>query len=189
MIKAIETQYKGYCFRSRLEARWAVFFDALGIEWEYEPEGFELSDGTWYLPDFHLPGREWWIEIKPVLPTGDELSKCRQLCGPTRQRVYLVIGIPGKEKIYSFHWLDDHVEHGYENTAGFGEFTTGKWALAMSLSAKQSEPLDALDGMFCVFPEMRGLFTRNTPRIRAAIKRARGARFEHGETPRARARR
>jgi hypothetical protein len=25
--KAIETHYKGYRFRSRLEARWAVFFD------------------------------------------------------------------------------------------------------------------------------------------------------------------
>ena len=30
-IKAIETYYKGYRFRSRLEARWAVFFDAAGI--------------------------------------------------------------------------------------------------------------------------------------------------------------
>ena len=44
-IKAIETVYKGYKFRSRLEARWAVFFDALGVEWEYEPEGFELGGG------------------------------------------------------------------------------------------------------------------------------------------------
>ena len=33
-FKAIETKYKGFRFRSRLEARWAVFFDALGIEWE-----------------------------------------------------------------------------------------------------------------------------------------------------------
>ncbi len=30
-IKAIETRYKGYRFRSRLEARWAVFFDALSV--------------------------------------------------------------------------------------------------------------------------------------------------------------
>lgn len=43
-IKAIETVYRGYRFRSRLEARWAVFFDALGLEWEYEPEGFDLTD-------------------------------------------------------------------------------------------------------------------------------------------------
>lgn len=40
-IKPIETVYKGYRFRSRLEARWAVFFDAQGIEWEYEPENRE----------------------------------------------------------------------------------------------------------------------------------------------------
>lgn len=30
-IKAIETSYAGCRFRSRLEARWAVFFDTLGI--------------------------------------------------------------------------------------------------------------------------------------------------------------
>jgi hypothetical protein len=54
--RAIETEYKGYLFRSRLEARWAVFFDALGIPYLYEPGGFDLS-GTWYLPDFYLQRR------------------------------------------------------------------------------------------------------------------------------------
>lgn len=44
--KAIQTEYRGYLFRSRLEARWAVFFDACRIPWEYEPEGLVLSDGT-----------------------------------------------------------------------------------------------------------------------------------------------
>ena len=33
MIKAIDTVYNGYKFRSRLEARWAVFFDEIGIEY------------------------------------------------------------------------------------------------------------------------------------------------------------
>lgn len=54
LIKAIETEYNGYKFRSRLEARWAVFFDALGVEYEYEPEGFELPSGKRYLPDFRV---------------------------------------------------------------------------------------------------------------------------------------
>ena len=40
------TKYAGILFRSRLEARWAVFFDALGISWEYEPETF-LVDNWW----------------------------------------------------------------------------------------------------------------------------------------------
>ena len=54
MLRAIETEYKGYRFRSRLEARWAVFFDACGVKWEYEPEGFVLQNGQQYLPDFLL---------------------------------------------------------------------------------------------------------------------------------------
>lgn len=64
-IKAIETFYKGYKFRSRLEARWAVFFDAAGIEYEYEPEGYTLSDGSRYLPDFYLPKFRIYVEVKP----------------------------------------------------------------------------------------------------------------------------
>ena len=67
-VKAIETSYHGYHFRSRLEARWAVFFDSLEIPFRYEPEGFDL-DGIWYLPDFYLPKHRCWIEIKPDLPS------------------------------------------------------------------------------------------------------------------------
>lgn len=65
MIKAIETRYKGYRFRSRLEARWAVFFDTMGSTWtwEYEPEGFDLN-GLWYLPDFWFPKLRAWGEVK-----------------------------------------------------------------------------------------------------------------------------
>lgn len=73
-IKAIQTEYKGYLFRSRLEARWAVFFDALGVRYEYEKEGFDL-DGLWYLPDFWLPTLRAWIEIKADLPEGDDAEK------------------------------------------------------------------------------------------------------------------
>lgn len=63
-IKPIETYYNGYRFRSRLEARWAVFFDELNIEYQYEPEGFELSNGMKYLPDFFLPTLRTYVEIK-----------------------------------------------------------------------------------------------------------------------------
>lgn len=57
-VKAIETIYRGYRFRSRLEARWAIFFDAMGEPWEYEKEGFDLK-GVRYLPDFWLPRFEF----------------------------------------------------------------------------------------------------------------------------------
>ena len=64
-IKAIETIYRGHRFRSRLEARWAVFFDAARIEWAYEPQGFE-KDGDRYLPDFRVSigNRDIWAEVK-----------------------------------------------------------------------------------------------------------------------------
>ena len=55
-IRAIQTEYRGYLFRSRLEVRWAVFFDACGVDWEYEPEGYDLGNGLYYLPDFLLHG-------------------------------------------------------------------------------------------------------------------------------------
>lgn len=67
-IKAIQTRYKGYHFRSRLEARWGVFFDALGYDWEYESQGFDLGEGVYYLPDFTLNlknGIRLFVEVKP----------------------------------------------------------------------------------------------------------------------------
>lgn len=60
-IQAIETRYAGCHFRSRLEARWAVFFDHLNIAWQYEPEGFVGCHGTPYLPDFYLPELRSWV--------------------------------------------------------------------------------------------------------------------------------
>lgn len=63
-INAIQTEYNGYKFRSRLEARWAVFFDAAGIQYEYEPEGFEHNGVKW-LPDFYLPESGTYVEVKP----------------------------------------------------------------------------------------------------------------------------
>ena len=65
-IEAKETIYNGYKFRSRLEARWAVFFDYLRVEYEYEPEGFQLSNGESYLPDFFLPKFKTYVEVKPA---------------------------------------------------------------------------------------------------------------------------
>lgn len=81
-LTPIETRYKGYRFRSRLEARWAVFFDALGVEWRYEPEGFKLPSGCLYLPDFFLPtvsvrgyGHGTWFEVKPTRESDHSLAE------------------------------------------------------------------------------------------------------------------
>lgn len=116
MIKAIETRYKGYRFRSRLEARWAVFFDVLGLAWEYEPEGFEFEDqpfretdggmsfsnGGRYLPDFLVtcPGRfsgdgsTIWCEVKPQPLNERERELCELLVINTDRSCGLLVGVP-----------------------------------------------------------------------------------------------
>jgi hypothetical protein len=95
-VKAIDTQYRGYLFRSRLEARWAIFFDTIGIEWEYEPEGYTLSTGERYLPDFWLPrfcdpASGVFVEVKPR--TGDD-AKAQQLARDSGHSVLLLVGTP-----------------------------------------------------------------------------------------------
>ncbi len=100
-IKAIETRYKGCRFRSRTEARWAVFLDALDIPWEYEKEGYELPGG-WYLPDFFFCPMGIWIhlEIKGFLPEypSKETTLCEQLAEGTGLLVLLVGGTPDYDK-------------------------------------------------------------------------------------------
>ena len=102
-IKPIETVYNGYRFRSRLEARWAVFFDALKVNYEYEPEGFELPSGNYYLPDFR---------IKCYGTRGDcTFNKCGFTCWGCEHRIS---GLP-KCTIQTYsNWCDlyDHV-NGY----------------------------------------------------------------------------
>ena len=73
-IKSIPTKYRDVLMRSKLEARVAAKFDALGIEWSYEPEGYDL-DGVWYLPDFWLPRIRTIVEVKGNLEGSDALLK------------------------------------------------------------------------------------------------------------------
>ncbi len=87
MIKSIPTTYDGVRFRSRLEATWAAFFDAVGWKWQYEPLDYEG-----WTPDFILFGAHGVIpvEVKPIewgdtshamsnyVQKADELSKVRK---------------------------------------------------------------------------------------------------------------
>jgi hypothetical protein len=97
-VKPIETVYNGYRFRSRLEARWAVFFDSVGFKWEYEPEGYDLGNSKWYLPDFYL-GNLGYIEVKGNVPTREEIEKCKLLSSQSEHSVYLLFGNPGFAKV------------------------------------------------------------------------------------------
>lgn len=59
-INAIETKYKGYQFRSRLEAKWAAFFDLCEWPWSYEPH-----DLNGWIPDFAIGYQPTLVEVKP----------------------------------------------------------------------------------------------------------------------------
>ncbi|HLS11239.1 MAG TPA: hypothetical protein VK050_03665 [Flavobacteriaceae bacterium] len=98
-MNAIETIYKGRRFRSRLEARWAIFFDAIDIGWEYETEGFELGK-TRYLTDFKLSSFgnnevDLFVEIKPKRPSIEDIKKCYQVSIKTGTDMLLICGTPG----------------------------------------------------------------------------------------------
>lgn len=68
----IATIYRGTRYRSRLEARWAAFFDLIGWEAHYEP--FDLNG---WIHDFVLHGahQRTLVEVKPVAGMNDELFK------------------------------------------------------------------------------------------------------------------
>ncbi|WP_430491872.1 hypothetical protein [Pseudomonas fulva] len=91
-LKAIETNYKGYKFRSRLEARWAVFFDDIGAPWEYEKQGYDLGGGLKFLPDFWLPHHELFFEVKGAPPTDVERLKAHLLSVCSKKAVVLASG-------------------------------------------------------------------------------------------------
>jgi len=86
MLQAIETRYAGRRFRSRREARWAILFDELDLDWRYEPEGYVLPGNVHYLVDFelHLPGgRIQYVEVKPDLEENGKLASLVQESGHT----------------------------------------------------------------------------------------------------------
>lgn len=75
-LSAIPTEYAGIRFRSRLEAKWAAFFDMCDWRWDYEP-----IDLAGYIPDFILQfGRPLLVEIKPLLDfdESEQLARAKE---------------------------------------------------------------------------------------------------------------
>jgi hypothetical protein len=113
-IEAIPTTYKDVQFRSRLEARWAVFFDQVKIAWEYEPQKLALKWGGKYIPDFWLPhsleyfaekGWGLWLEVKPTMDQVEEsIVQLIDVCKATKHNGLLCIGepIPGRYEFWKF---------------------------------------------------------------------------------------
>ena len=134
-IKPIETVYKGHRFRSRLEARWAVWLDNIGWTWEYEPQGYDLGGGDLYLPDFKVsaPARRdyetdgpvFWLEIKAGKPSEDELRKAMKLAQQSGMSCLFGIGIPDPKDIS--HGLFGYDDDGQAVDASIDSYCFHKW--------------------------------------------------------------
>lgn len=207
-MKPIDTRYAGHRFRSRLEARWAVFFDAAGVPWQYEPQGFEVgADKRWYLPDFYLPESSTWVEVKPIDDYLD-MGLIRDCMHPESglpdvtgsaqtERGLLILGqIPRHE----FLDLGSRVIHPIaqadvesRGVLGFLRFFNGGVSVEeFSVDSDPPGPLakaggNLVDGrivtMVSATSTSRIMWRIGDERVTQAYATAREARFEHGETP------
>ncbi len=104
-MRALEATYKDQRFRSRLEAKWCIFWDALAVRWEYEPEALEL-DGFAYIPDFWLPDYKVWVEIKGTIHNdeagGQMVLKASELARQSSRPVILCFHEPYDPKCAVF---------------------------------------------------------------------------------------
>lgn len=180
-MKAIETLYNGLRFRSRLEARWAVVFDEIRLRYEYEIEGFDLG-GMHYLPDFWLPEKNLWAEVKgadqPYMPDegriSDDMAKCMLLAQQSGKSVLWLCGqIPNlgmnlrrhgfpvdRDDFYSLQfqgvtWLEVTPQFDFYNGSNESRF----------------------DGLEVCWPFGKSAWLYNE----SALLAARQARFEHGD--------
>ena len=197
-IKPIETYYNGYKFRSRLEARVAVFFDALGVEYEYEPEGFLLESGKRYLPDFRVKCHgmrgcvspksfDLWIEVKGRM-TQEDADKIREFSGisigPNGVTdngigpVLIINKIPGENESSDSYGL-----HAYEPMDGIEIYPFNY----ETIDGDNFGAYPAADSYGCFYlwgDDSNYINHEDVDRVEKAWTKARQARFEYGETPR-----
>lgn len=96
-ISAKPTLYNGRLYRSRLEARWAAFFDLLGWKYEYEP--FDLNGWS---PDFLIKGffSDILVEVKPINEFNEEVANKITACSPKKVELLLL----GNEPLFTAEW-------------------------------------------------------------------------------------
>ena len=197
-IKPIETIYKGYRLRSRLEARWAVFFDALGLQWEYEPEGYDLGDGLWYLPDFLIKNvltrynqrdekTDIYVEVKG---TPNEIDALKIQRFSEKFPVWVVGELPDPDDyvgscerqndIFCNKVCQKDPELNFEHNCVFCPYTHGTLDgdICFRFSLGYDEGTLSFHGGDSSYE-----YGLQYQEIKDALRKARQARFEHGETP------
>lgn len=199
----IETRYNGYRFRSRLEARWAVFFDAMGITYEYEPEGLKIKDGKYYLPDFYLPQLHCYFEVKrapkkimrsclPREEYSEEIEKIAYGSHSNEWAGIIAFGDPYDHYMWIFcQDVSDSSGGSYNAPVVFGLYpATGKPMLCSWDDCRDrtfltrfghGDEIQMETGTAILYYNDSNPYI--TEKVIAAELKARQARFEHGETP------
>lgn len=176
-VRALETNLWGYRFRSRIEARWAVFFDRAGIEWQYETEGFLLPSGP-YLPDFFLPKLGLWFEVKGNEADDEERLRCREL-SYSDYPALLAEGGVGDRPLWLFAFALDNDGGGEVERAAF--LRNNFSLLVRNNSEEYRIGNHCFEPLKCILEEEWSDGWRF--RLGDAIAAARSARFEHGQSP------
>ena len=191
-IKPIETIYHSCRFRSRLEARWAVFFDSLGIKWEYEKEGYDIG-GMRYLPDFYLPHLECFFEVKgDPREVGTEstlyeeipeaISKAIPLSMETSKPVYILSTIPDPEEIETIPYpaINEGIVAVSGNDSGYGLEYNCVWCECRNCKFVGILPKDNLSFLQCNCTREEEKPDNRSPRLIDAFRKERMSRFEYG---------
>ena len=206
-LAPIETSYAGHRMRSRLEARWAVVFDRLGLHWLYEPQGYTVGpEATPYLPDFYLPDLRLWAEVKGVLEQS-ELETLIWACSAAGLPLEPGQDRPGQQAF--FPWRTRMLLLGEIPQPGTAWVHTALEARAGDLMVAQPVTFATSAGKATYVPiggpSVLNQYVAGTtattgalrayldggpfslleqhPTIAAAYRAGRSARFEHGETP------
>lgn len=129
VMQSIPTLYRGYRFRSRLEATWARFFDAMGWRWEYEP--FDMPG---WIPDFVIYGADHvLVEVKPIGEPDEAVQS--KITTAAREGEWtgelLVLGtgpFVGQWESFCLGWLGERVIEGEPFGWTFDQAVLGTWS-------------------------------------------------------------
>jgi hypothetical protein len=188
-IPAIPTLYAGVLFRSRTEARWAMFWDKLDIKWDYEPQGFVTASGDPYLPDFAVfPALGLlWAEVKGSWQSDPEgVGKWRRFAvqrpQPSVSRAVLLSGAPAIDGQFLVAGGDDDQP---DPLKGAWEDDTQQWRPCVSGHHFDLTFPGRFHGKFVEDGCADDFGGPGEDRLRKAVAAARSARFgvhEPGET-------